>query len=108
MSTVEAVRNLDERKRAFIAALEDWTESVDPCDRGHVEHGPEAHVGRHLVHSVAGGFGANWDYDEAVAFINEAVDVQRTLFFGSGHVAWFARSAEGREVKFDTKREPVG
>lgn len=65
--------SLESRKDALVASLADWTETLDPCEYAHVEHGPEDHIGRHLVHTYsAHGFGANWDYDDAVAFIQAA------------------------------------
>lgn len=67
---------LEWRRARMIEKLADWHEEIDPCADGHVEHGPEGHIGRHLVHSVSEhGFGAVWDYDAVVAYIQTATEI---------------------------------
>lgn len=66
----------------LIARLAVWQEQIDPCERGHVEHGPEVHLGRRLVHTMAGSFGADWDYDDAVEFIRSADAIGLREFAG--------------------------
>jgi hypothetical protein len=96
---------LDESKDRLIAALEDWTESVDPCEHGHVEHGLEAHTGRRIVHTFAGGIGADWDYDVAVAFIRDADSVIRTNGMAKALGHGGAARTEGRWIAFATKQD---
>jgi hypothetical protein len=79
-----------------------WQEERDPCERGHVEHTADDHLGRRLVHSVSPkGFGADWDEAEAHAFIEKAVrivDLQR----GSHSLAVFSDDGGGpRWMRFD-------
>jgi hypothetical protein len=93
------------RRERMVASLNDWTESVDPCEHGHVEHGPEAHVGRHLVHSFSPhGFGADWDHADAVAFITGATDIDQSIETARpriGHVA--VKGADGRVMFFEVR-----
>lgn len=106
--TAETIPTLPESKVRLIAALEDWQEQIDPCKNGHVEHGPEAHQGRRIVHTYAGAFGADWDYESAVDFIRSADLVVRTTGFmkAIGH-GGAARSPEGRWIAFATKEVPA-
>ena len=102
--TTETEPTLSESKERLIAALDDWQEQLDPCDHGHVDHGPETHLGRRLVHTYAGAMGADWDYDSAVEFIRAAtavVKAPRMAVVGHGGAA---RSSEGRWIAFATKR----
>lgn len=101
-TTTEAP-SLQESRDRLIAALDDWTETKDPCAKGHVEHGPEAHIGRHLVHTQAGAFGADWDYEEAVAFIQSADRVVKTSGFTAALGHGGAARKDDRWVAFATK-----
>lgn len=98
-------RTLEESKQRLIAALEDFTTSVDPCEHGHVEHTAADHIGEHIVHTMAGSFGADWSYDKAVEFINGADKVIRTtgIVAALGHKG--AARNNGRWVAFQTKDE---
>jgi hypothetical protein len=102
--TTEVEPTLRESKDRLIAALDVWQEPIDPCANGHVEHGPEGHVGRRIVHTMAGTFGADWDYEAAVAYIRSADRVVKAtpLHIAMGH-AGAARSPEGRWIAFATK-----
>lgn len=95
---------LEERKEQLIAALDVWQEHIDPCENGHVDHGPDAHLGRRLVHTFAGMMGADWDYDGAVEYIRAAdtIAVANPMHVAMGH-AGAARSPEGRWIAFATK-----
>src|SRR5258706_6309329 len=81
-----------------------FKETRDPCEKGHVEHTIDDHLGRRLVHSVSPrGFGADWDEAGARAFIEKAtriVDLGR----GSHRLAVFSDDGDGtkRWIKFDT------
>ncbi len=81
-----------------------WQESRDPCERGHVEHIAEDHLGRRLVHSRSPrGFGADWDADSAIAFIRHAV---RIVDLGTKDhpIAVFSDEGDGlRWMKFDAR-----
>ena len=98
---------IQEVREYAIARLNVWQEHVDPCEHGHVDHTEADHLGRRLVHAMAGGFGADWDYDEAVAYIQaaDAIAPAARLHVATGH-ALAARSPEGRWVAFATKALP--
>ena len=95
----------DELKERLIAALDDWTETRDPCEHGHVEHTAADHVGRRIVHTMAGPFGADWDYDDAVAYIRSAIAMKPGAML-MGHVP--VMGPDGRTVHFAVKRKRVG
>jgi hypothetical protein len=94
----------DAKREKAISWLADFWESVDPCEHGHVEHDAEAHRGRHLIHSMSGPFGADWDYGEAVGFIRaaEAVAVS-SPGRGMGHRV--RALGDGRYIAFETRRD---
>lgn len=102
---------LEFRKELMLAALNDWTETVDPWEHGHVEHGAEGHIGRHLVHTISKhGFGADWDYEAAVAYIRAAKEVGAAIEpiegrprLRSGHI--YVLGADDRFIAFDCKAE---
>jgi hypothetical protein len=98
------VPSLEDSKERLIAALEDFTETLDPCQDGHVEHGPEDHIGRRIVHTMAGAFGADWDYDEAVEFIRGADKVIRANGMAAALGHGGAAYNNGRWVAFATRR----
>ena len=102
-----AETTLEESKGRLIAALEVWQESIDPCEQGHVEHGVEAHMGRRLVHTMAGSMGADWDHEDAVAFIRAADAVVKSpvpsIAAATGHGG--AARTEGRWIAFATKAD---
>lgn len=101
--TAAIIPTLEESKRRLIAALADWYEPVDPCEHGHVAHGPEAHRGRHLVHTYAGHIGADWDYDAAVAFILAADRVIKSNPLHASMDHGGAAHLDGRWIAFATK-----
>jgi len=94
-------------KERLIAALEVWQETIDPCEQGHVEHGAEAHIGRRLVHTMAGGMGADWDYEEAVTFIRAADAVVKSPVLSMAAVTGHGGAArvDGRWIAFATKAD---
>ena len=103
--TATATPTLEESKARLIAALDDFTESVNPCAHGHVEHSAADHIGRRTVHTMAGAFGADWDYPEAVEYINAADKVIRTggITAAMGHGG--AAQKDGRWIAFATKKD---
>lgn len=71
-----------------IARLEVFQTHVDPCEHGHVDHGPDDHLGRKIVHSLSPkGFGADWDADGAEEFIRGAKRIIETtgMAAATGH-----------------------
>lgn len=91
-----------------IQMLEVSREDVDPCANGHVQHGPDDHYGRSLVHSISPrGFGADWDYDEVVKFIQHAPMIRRTRSGTMAHVTGhgLAVFGDGRWMAFATRGE---
>lgn len=84
----------------LVAMLDDFTESVDPCAHGHVEHGENDHIGRRLVHTMSNFLGADWDYNDAVEFIRSADRIgSRELMGHRGALK------DGRWIGFAVKRE---
>lgn len=81
-----------------------WQESHDPCENGHVEHTAEDHLGWRVVHSRSPhGFGADWDEDNARAFIAKAI---RIVDLGTRDhpIAVFSDDGGGpRWMKFDAR-----
>lgn len=96
--------SLEASKARAVAALSIWQETVDPCDKGHVEHGPEAHLGRRLAHSMVGTMGADWDEASVLSFIERADKVSKAK---KGTMAYLLRHsllvhADGHWVAFQT------
>jgi hypothetical protein len=103
--TTEALLT-DTAREDAIARLEPWQDTVDPCEHGHVEHGPEAHLGRRIVHSFSGTMGADWDYEAVVDFIRAADDIRvltKGLAHGMGHS--LAVHSAGRWIAFETRED---
>lgn len=76
-----------------------WDERK-PCE--HCDGEGSVPGGRQLIHSRAGGFGADWDLDAALAAIDsaEAVQWQRSIF---GH-ALAVTTRDGRVISFAVQR----
>ena len=94
--------NIEDRRELMISKLADWQETKDPCEQGHVDHGPSDHYGRKIVHSrSAHGFGADWDYDAVVEYIQTATEVGSVIenLPRRGHVP--VRGADGRIMAFE-------
>jgi hypothetical protein len=75
---------------AFLATRAAWT-----CD-----HPDSSDCGRTLLHSRAGGIGADWDLESVLTFIDQSTEVG----FGTsrlGHEMWV--ESGGRTVHFDVK-----
>jgi hypothetical protein len=96
--TTEAIETIELTAEEAIARLRPFQEHRDPCEKGHVEHTADDHLGRRLIHSVSPkGFGADWGEDAVVDFIRRAariVDLQR-----SSHT--LAVFSDGRWIRFE-------
>lgn len=88
-------------KEQALARLEPFQEEVDPCGHGHVEHTAADHLGRRLIHSVSPhGFGADWDAEGVIEFIEAA---ERIVDVGGSHP--LAVFSDGRWMKFAGSNE---
>lgn len=97
---------LAERIEYVIDHLDVFQETRNPCKNGHVEHTAEDHLGRRTVHTMSLGsglaLGADWDVDEAIAFIRRATKIKRARI-SMGHP--FVVMADDRIIAF-AGREP--
>lgn len=88
-------------KEQALARLVPFQEHVNPCDHGHVEHTADDHLGRRLIHSVSPhGYGADWDAEAVVAFIEAAA---RIVDVGGSHP--LAVFSDGRWMKFEGSKQ---
>ena len=88
-------------KEQALARLRPFQEHVNPCKHGHVDHDESGHLGRRLIHSYSPkGFGADWDEDAVVAFIQSS---RRIVDVGGSHP--LAVFSEGRWIKFEGAAE---
>lgn len=93
MSTARFPVSVDDARRLLTEHA--WTPERDGCE--HCDHvcGPETHP---VIHTTAGGFGADWSLAEAVAFIENADVIGWKLHLFRHNLA--ARSG-GRVVFFE-------
>ena len=90
-------------KEEAIAALRKhaWTQRSDEVTCGHPGGEDHRAEGRTVIHSVLGGFGADWDLDDAITAVESAQKVAWSANWMGHDLA--VQTAEGKVVRFEAK-----
>lgn len=90
-------------KEEAIAALRKhaWTQRSDDVTCGHPGCDDHRAEGRTVIHSILGGFGADWDLEDAINTVESARKVAWSSNWMGHDLA--VQNAEGKVVRFEAQ-----